>query len=252
LAILKARWPEVTLIIGLGVLSAVLSNRFRVVKSNLSMIGLLLYFGVSLSFMTVHTILNCGFLRTIYLQGKKQQSPIVLLKTGKYFFWRMVGFALFLMLAYIPLFGIILLVIKSLTSQYLLIYQLSITLPLLILIKPLLLMPALIIVLDCGVFKSWRLLKHCRFLNAKELVALFCLQITLTFLWILLRVPYDAKTISQYSLTIVPTAIVHFAYLTVAVMAVRFVASLDLLYDTPPVSPDFEDLRKYSNRNFKE
>jgi hypothetical protein len=40
----------------------------------------------------------------------------------------------------------------------------------------------------------------------------------------------------------------------IAVMAVRFVASLDLVYDNKQASGDidFEDLRKYSNRDLKE
>jgi hypothetical protein len=247
LAILKARWPEATLIVWLSVLPAVLGNRFRVVKSNLSIIGLLLYLGVSLSFMVVYTIFNCGFLRTVYLEGKKQQSPTILLKTGKYFFWRIVRFVLLLMLAYIPLFVLILFVIKLLTSQYLtylLIYQLSITSTLIILIKPLLLMPSLIIVLDCRVLKSWKFLKHCKLIDAKELVVLFFFQMMLPFLWIFLGIPYGAKAISQYMLTIGPTIITYFTHLMVVVMAVRFVASLHLVYDNPPSSLDFEDLRK--------
>lgn len=255
LAILKARWPEVTLLIGIGVLSAFLSNRFRAEKSGLNIIQLLLYLGSYLALTVVYAILNCGFLRTVYLGGKEQHPPKVLLKTGAYFFWRMVIVVILFTIAYIPLFGLILFAIKSLMSQYwsyLSIYQLSIIAVLMLLIKPLLLMPALIIVLDCGVFKSWKSLKYCKLLDAKELVALFCFQMAIPFLWILLRIPYGAKGISQNILTVTPTIITYSINLMVAVMAVRFVASLDLLYDNLPASLDFEDLRKYSNRDFKE
>ena len=255
LSILKARWPETALIIGLSVLPAFLNNRVRVEKSNLTGVQLSLYIGSSLAFMVVYTIFNCGFLRTVYLEGKKQQSPTILLKTGRFFFWKMVGFGILLAIAFFPLFALILFAMKSLMSQflpYLLIYQLSITSTLIILIKPLLLMPALIIVLNCRVLKSWKLLKHCKLMDAKELVVLFCFQMMLPFLWIFLGIPYGAKAISQYILAIGPTIITYFTHLMVAVMAVRFVASLNLEYDSQPVSLDFEDLRKYANRDLKE
>lgn len=255
LSILKARWPETVLVIVPSVLPAFLNKRVRAEKSNLTRVQLSLYLGSTLIFMVVGTIFRCGFLRTVYLERKKKQSPAILLKIGKFFFWRMAGFGILLAIAFLPLFALILFAIKSLMSQYLLyslIYQLSITSTLIILIKPLLLMPSFIIVLNCRVLQSWKLLKHCKLMDAKELVVLYCFQIMLSFLWIFLGIPYGAKAISQYILTIGPTIITYFIYLMVEVMAVRFIASLNLEYDSQLVSLDFEDLLKYAKRDLDE
>jgi len=244
LAILRARWPEAALVIGLSVLPAFLNNRFRAEKSNLTGVQSFLYLGSYLVIIVVYTIFKCGFLRTVYLEGKKQQSSTILFKTGRFFFWRMVGFGILLAIALFPLFALILFTVKLIMSQYLpylLIYQLSITSTLIILIKPLLLMPSLIIVLNCRVLKSLKLLKHCKLMDAKELVVLYCFQMMLPFLWIFLGIPYGAKAISQCILTIGPTIITYFTYLIVSVMAVRFVASLNLVYDNGPSSSNSEE-----------
>jgi hypothetical protein len=112
----------------------------------------------------------------------------------------------------------------------------------LILIKVVLFIPALILVLDCGVFESFKFLRKCKLLDSRELVALFCLQMVLPFLWIFLRIPYNPETTSQYILRSVPTVIGYVLWLIIAVTAVRFVGSLDLARDRAPRSPDSEDL----------
>ncbi|MBA7694187.1 hypothetical protein ES703_102794 [subsurface metagenome] len=121
-----------------------------------------------------------------------------------------------------------------------------------ILVKLILLLPALVIVLDCRTFESFEFLKHCRILEAKGLVILFYAHLAFRFLLAFLRLHYDILTASRYILEIGPLIISCFVNLIIAVMAVRFVASLHLEYNSQPVSLDFEDLRKYANRDLKE
>lgn len=254
LTILKARWPEVTLIIGLYALAILSNNLSRATRPDLTKTLFLLripFSLFSLTLMVVSMILNYGFLRTVHLEGQKVQTPMALLKTGRHFFWRMVGFGLIYIVPYFILAWLIFLIIKYFTfidtgfletakvTPWL--YQLCSIAPMLILIKVVLFIPALIIVLDCGVFKSFKFLRKCKLLDSRELVALFCLRMVLPFLWVFLQIPYNPATSSQYILRIVSSIIGQFIGLIISVMAVRFVASLHLVYDNQPNSLDFED-----------
>jgi len=166
---------------------------------------------------------------------------MALLKKGRYFFWRMVGFGLIYVVPYFILAWLIFLIIKYFTSidtgfletakVTTWLYQLCFIAPMLILIKVVLFIPALILVLDCGVFESFKFLRKCKLLDSRELVALFCLRMVLPFLWVFLRIPYNPETTSQYILRIVPTVIGYVLGLIIAVTAVRFVASVGLVYD---------------------
>ncbi len=79
LAILKARWPEVILIIGLTVLLPFLSKLLTKLKydSALSLTVLavlalaVLATSFSLALMLITIMLRSGFLRTVYLEGQK-------------------------------------------------------------------------------------------------------------------------------------------------------------------------------------
>ncbi len=241
LSILKARWPEVTLIVGLYTLAVLSNNLRRAARPDLTKAVSLLCLLFSLVLMVLSMILHYGFLRTVYLQGQKRQTPMALLKKGRYFFWRMVGFSLIYVVPYFILTWLIFLIIKYFTSidtgfletakvaPWL--YQLCFIAPMLILIKVVLFIPALILVLDCRVFESFKFLRKCKLLDSGELVALFCLRMVLPFLWVFLRILYNPETTSQYTLRIVPTVIGYVLGLIIAVTAVKFVASLNLEYD---------------------
>jgi len=251
-AILKARWPEATLIVGLYALAVLSNNLFRAARPDLTKTLILLCIPFSLTLMVLLMILNYGFLRTVHLEGQKRQMPIDLLKIGKHFFWRMVGFGLIYVVPYFVLAWLTFLIIKYFTSidtgfletakvaPWL--HQLCFIVPMLILIKVVLFIPALIIVLDCGVFESFKFLRKCKLLDARELVALFCLRVVLPFLWVFLRISYNPETTSQYILRTVSTVIGYVLWLTITVTAIRFVASLDLVYDGSAKDLTSEDL----------
>ena len=177
LAILKARWPEVTLIAGLHILGMLSNKLFRAAKPDLARTWVLLYMAFSFLIMIISIILYLGFLRTVYLEGQKHQSPLVLLRIGKHFFWRMVGFGLLWGLVYLILAWLIFLITKQLTSIDTgffetakvapLVYQLCFIAAMLILIKPFLFIPALIIVLDCGVFVKFQVFQTIQTIRCK-------------------------------------------------------------------------------------
>lgn len=249
LAILKARWPEVALIIGIHLLG-ILPNTLiaGVGAKSRQTINLTMPF-VLLLFMLILTILRCGFTRTIYLEGSKRQSPLVLLRTGVHFLWRM--FVLYLIYS-LP-FMLLFLMFSSLIRRYIspdslasphIISWFSALYPVfvsLVLIKLILLIPALIIVLDCEVFDSFRFIKHYKLSKAKELVVLYCVNIAIG-LFISISFLHcrgtscgttccGAITTSQHILRVMYSTVANFIGLITAVMAVRFVASQNLAPD---------------------
>ena len=193
-------------------------------------------------------LLTVGLQRTVYLEGQKRQSPLVLLRTGRYFLWRVIKFRLIFAPAVWILAWLIFLATKELTSietDFLksaeaapLVYGLSFAAASLVLVKPLLLMLPLMVVLDCPVFASFKLLRQCKLLDAKELVMLFLISTALMLLRGFFPSVKSASTISEW-LLIIAWHIVHgFLNLVIAVLAVRFAASLDLVHQKKRSSED--------------
>jgi hypothetical protein len=252
LEILKARWPEVMLIIGLNILSLFYSKltlKVQGIRTSLQKMIDLVYF---LALIIIIAWLVIGFLRTVYLEGRKRQSPLFLLITGKHFLWRMIGFTLIYWPVFVILVWLIFLAIKQLipieagfletakTSPF--IYQLCLTTATLIIIKPLLFIFPSIIVLDCGIFQGFKLLKRYKLLDAKELVILFLISMAVTSLWVFLPSVESATKPSQYVLIVARSITQQFIQLMIAVMAIRFVASRNLIYDNGSKPLDSQDL----------
>ncbi len=249
LAILKARWPEVTLIIIISLLP-VLAGLVISPRSMRVFLWLLGFFPL-ISVLILAT-LRSGFLRTVYLEGQKRQSIAVLLRTGIHFLWRMIVLGL---LYSIPLLTLTFLSTRlvarrvtpgetDILHNIFLSRQLLVLVITIILMKFILLIPALVIVLDCRAFESFKFLKNCRLRDARELIVLFCFKMAFPYLWMFLRRLYGATTTPEHIFSIVNSVTTCFIGLIIAVMAVRFVASLHLVYDNQPSSLGFEDSRK--------
>jgi hypothetical protein len=241
LVILKARWPEVTLIISLNAL-VLLYNKL-ILRYNFTTTPLqkLIDFAYLLFFVIITELFIIGFQRTIYLNGQARQSPLVLLREGKHFLGRMIGFGLMYELVYMILAWLTFLAIKQLypietgfwkaakVSPF--IYQMCFATAALILIKPLLFIFPSIIVLDCRISQSFKLLKQYKLFGAKELVILYLILIAVEFLCVFLPSIYSTTTILQLVLAIAKIIMQQFIWLMIAVMAIRFVASRNLIYD---------------------
>lgn len=213
------------------------STRSTMFESLLSFGSLLLL----LMIIMINMLLVLGFQKTIHLAGKKRQSPVVLLRTGWHFLGRIVKIGLIWLPIYLFLIWLTFLVVKKATSidtnffetaqSSPFLYQLCFTMPGFILVKPLLIMPALIIVLDCRVFQSFKFLKRIRLFDAKELLALFLVITVATFHWTLLPRLNEPISTWQFALKIFFSALTCFLQLMLAVTAIRFVSSLSLVDD---------------------
>ena len=261
LAILRARWPEVTLIIGLYTLVELSHSLFGFTEPDVDVTKTMFLPSILfiMSLTVVAMILSYGFLRTVYLEGPKEQTPLDLLKTGKHFFWRMVGFGFVFAGLYFILTVLIFSITKYFTSTEAGFiesatsapwrHQLCLTAAMLIMIKVYLFIPALILVLDCRVVNSFKLLSKFKLFKSKELVALFCLSTMIHLLWLLLKIPENPETIPQYIITIGTIVTGQVLGLIVTVTAVRFVSSLDLGYDGPVTDSNSEDLFEYPSED---
>jgi len=248
LEILKARWLEVMLIIALDVLSFSINMSRQILI--LHQTGPLLHTLItlaSLPFIITTFLLIIGFQRTVYLEGQKRQSLFVLLREGKHFFLPLAGLGIIYSLALACLQILVLWAIKHAAPDFMdtrwgasLVYQLPSTSVSLILMKPILLIFPLIIVLDCSILQSFKMLGRCRLRDARELVIIFLVSLGLPFLWTFLPSPHG-MTISHYFLTAAHIIPGQFIDLMIAVMAIRFVASQNLIYDNSSKSLGSQD-----------
>jgi len=124
------------------------------------------------------------------------------------------------------------------------IYQMCFTAATIIIIKPLLFIFPSIIVLDCRISQSFKLLKQYKLLDAKELVILYLISMAAAFLWVFLPSIYSATTILQFVLASAQSIIQQFIVLMIAVLSVRFVASRNLVYDDGSRPVDSQTLLK--------
>ncbi len=233
ISILKARWSEAIVIVSLYVLIDAARHLFRSARPVPNKVMILSCMALVLVIVT--TILKYGFLRTVLLGNRQRQTFANLLEVGKRFFWRAVGYGLIYLICFAILIWLTFLVIKNLASVEMgfwetmksapLLFLLYSTIPGLILVKVQLLVPAIILVLDCGVFEGFKSLRKWRLLDSKELVALFCLNMALALFWGFVRVSFDTKGVLFYILAIVSSIVSRALWIIIAVTAVRFVGS---------------------------
>jgi len=251
LRIFKARWPEITFIIVLYVLSLFVKELLLIAPTKPTMPKSLLRLGHFI-IIVVAILLKVGFQRTVYLEDRKRHSPLTLLRTGKLFLGRIVGFSII----YVPILFILawltFIVIKPFTTLKTgfwetfevspFAYQLCFATATLILIKPLLLTFPLIVVLDCRLFETFKLLKQCKLRYARELVILYFFSMGVLFLWVFMPNIKSATTFSEFLLIVGRSILQQFIGLMMAVMGVRFVASLNLVYYGSAKDINSEDL----------
>jgi len=248
IAILKARWPEVFLIVGIQALSMFGSELFPQVTEINLILGLSII-ACMLAIVVIVVLLPVGFLRTVHLEGPKRQYPLDLLRVGKHFLWRTIRVGLLWIPAYLLLAWMVFMVAKRPEVTDTGFWETAETDPLvfyccfavsrLILIKPVLLILPIVIVTDCRISTSFGLLKRCRLSDAEGPVALFVASTSLTVLWAFLPPANSVPSISLHIMRTLMSLTQIFVTLMVAVTAVRFVGSLNLANDRNPSLPDF-------------
>ena len=238
LAIVQGRWQEVLLITGLSVMAmmAVIQMEQGQSEARASVMFLYTIFVMVLAIGTA--MLRLGFLRTVYLDEGKPQQPMILLRTGSRFFWRVVVIGLLYAVAFVALSLMVFLVTKrigNIEGDFITcagwLRQLCFSAAGVILIKPLLLIPAIIIVVNSRVFQSFGLLGRCRLFEAKGLVGLFVIQTLFDFVEYIVREESGLSGMAMHVSLAAMLLVSHFLYLLMGVTAVRFVGSLNLVYD---------------------
>ena len=180
-AILKNRWREVCFLFALWIVSSLLECASRMSfksgshPSNTTM----LFDAANFCVLFLELVLSAGFVRLACLRGREHQSLPPLWRAGICFFWRMLGFDC--------LIGIIALVISVLIRKTL--FALvspgipasptaklcMLHLSFIILMKPLIYVPAIIISQNAGNWAAWKRMRSFRILAAPQLPVLFLL-----------------------------------------------------------------------------
>jgi hypothetical protein len=239
LSIIKTRWVEAGLIIGLMFLPE-LSNEILLQYYHRYSFWWVSFLNAGILLFAL--LVLTGFLRTVYLEQKKRQSPLNLILTGKHFFLRLAGFGILYAIVQMSLIWLVHWIIKititdiSLKDISSLASRIGFTIISLILAKPFLLIPALIIVLDCGLSESFKFAWRTRLLNAKPLLAVFLVQVVvLPYLSLLFPNFHNvAPAVScLYVLSILYSIVLRVLTLIIQIMAVRFVGFLGIVYNKP-------------------
>ncbi|MHC4103397.1 MAG: hypothetical protein ACYSR9_00550 [Planctomycetota bacterium] len=233
LAILKARWLEATLIIGLMLLPNLLNNIFRIHYDHRILISI-----AGLGIISLIIIISAGFLRTVYLEQEKRQSLLDLMQIGKHFFLRLLGFSILCGLASMLSFGLFgkFNTYTGLNETFPFSQHIGFTFIKLIFAKLIILIPAIIIILDCSLSKGFGLMWKVKLLKARPLLIIYLIQIVV-LPYLLLFFPNFRGTQPaitwSYTVSILYSIMLWFLTLMVQMMAVRFVSSLGIDCNEP-------------------
>lgn len=171
-------------------------------------------------------MLEAGFLSTSIRGGCGQQQPGRLVIEGKRFFWRMVRFNFIIFSACMIIFQLYIVMLYGMNNPENipeLILRLGIIISLIFLTRPLLLVPAIMLVKDCMVFDAFSLIRNYRLYEGKGLVAVYWFGVVCSTLLPLLTDRIGTGVGGDVFLVIYSFAAACFMFI-VSLAAVRFVA----------------------------
>lgn len=242
LKIFKARFAEIALILGLNAMSIISAQMIGPKIESFNM-RLFLFASFAAIAAVLAQLLNYGFIKTAQITRQKTQLPHDLIVIGRYYFWPMVIFALIFLAASMLLSTVIFSIVHhnhlnqtdmdftQAAKQFPISYSLAIILPMILFAKPLLLIPAIIIGLDCKLLKSFALLKNYRLRDAKNLLIVFAVQIILTAAMSFL--PTETASHWRYAFLLIPTLTLQLTYIAAAIIAIRFITPSTFIEPTP-------------------
>jgi hypothetical protein len=189
----------------------------------------LLGFGIML-FAVLWQMLYLGFLKTSAVSGGQPQQPMQLLRSGRPYFWRilfvqiMLGFALMLLNSFLAssLGGLIWegRPLAELPSWFV---QLCALVGILVALKPLLLVPAQMIVYDITVFRAIYRMRFCRISGIDNFLRLIMVGFGVIVLSTLLVGSLTPKTTAYYIFSGLHQAVFSFILFTLTLIAVLWV-----------------------------
>jgi hypothetical protein len=188
--IIKKRWPEVVLIVFLQAGLMMLMEQIYAAAERDGAAGngdgpssttIALLLG-TMAIAIVATMLYLGFLKTACTDGTAPREPGVLLRIGRYYFWRTMRFQLIAFIVYFVLSGLVLSFFTSFFPEAAKpedfpkwVLGISSLLPLIVLIKPLTLSPALMVGCDMMAVKSIVSIRRHRIFGERKVLALYVL-----------------------------------------------------------------------------
>jgi hypothetical protein len=179
--ILKARWHEAVMVAGLQACCVALLKDLQSMPRPQTDFARLFFLGVGAAiFSIIAQMLFWGFLRSAAIEGIQPAEPMALLRIGRKYFWKLLLFQLLLL----PVVLLIVLVIQA--GAQMLLYgkaELQTPPPLwleivgatvtgLILMKPVYLIPALILWRNCGIWDALRNLRQIRMLQMQHFMTI--------------------------------------------------------------------------------
>ncbi len=183
-------------------------------------------------FAIVWQMLYLGFLATACTEGASPKQPAQLVSVGRLFFWRMLRFQIILGIVYMGISFVILAIVQSVVlgqedvsriPDW--IAHLCSFAALAVLAKPILLMPAVMIVRDCMVLEAIGLLKEYRFSEAKGLVRAFFICFATVYLLSSLLSLIETGNVFYYVLVGIYAVVSSALIVAVTLGAVLFVGS---------------------------
>ncbi|MHC4721129.1 MAG: hypothetical protein ACYS6I_00325 [Planctomycetota bacterium] len=238
--ILKKRWPEAALIIilqaGLMILLEEIAGQAAVAQQVSSTsppphMGFIWGMGTAL-FAVIWQMLYLGFLATACTEGTAPKQPGELVGVGRLFFWRMLRFQIALGIAYIGISLMVLAIVQSAalgqkdaSSIPAWIAHLCSFAALVVLAKPMLLTPAVMIVRDRMVLEAFGLLKEYKLLEAKALLWAFFVCFATVYLLSSLLSLIETGSVFYYVLVGIYAVVSSALIVAVTLGAVLFVGS---------------------------
>jgi hypothetical protein len=179
--ILKARWPEAVMVAGLQACCVAMLKDLQGVPQPQVSFARLIFLGIGAAiFSIISQMLFWGFLRSAAVGGIQPAEPMTLLRIGGIYFWKLLVFQLLLL----PVVLLIVFVIQTGAQMFL--YgkvELQTPPPLwleitgatvtgLILMKPVYLIPATILLQNCGIWDALRNLRQIRMLKMQQFMTI--------------------------------------------------------------------------------
>jgi len=246
--IIKNRWPEVALIVLVGLAQFYWLMLAQMVLPDGRLLLLLAKGGIWLILIALGTMINLGFLRTACLLGETRWHLSGLVETGYKFFWRICGFAgLFIIALSVIAWGVFQVVRLFAFRNHTFLGGDSpapewvrfacFFIGGVVLVKPFLLVPALIVARDCRMFTAFKYFKQIKICRAKSVLLLFFIFQALPFL--LLTLPLFSLAV-QYILVGLFSGVGTLLAVALSLSAIRYVSMLPLkgdyeLNEPPPL-----------------
>lgn len=232
--ILKIRWPEVALVVILQAAMMLLVEEvtFLVEYENSQVeflpfwAGFLLGMGMMLC-MIVWQMLYLGFLKTAAISGAHPQQPMELLRTGRPYFWRILFFQILLGLVLFFLNSVLVSLLAMLVWQGqgleqvpAWVVQLCGLAGVCILLKPLLLVPAVVLVYDVTVIEAFFRTRQFQFFHIDSLLKVTIPGFGLIIVTALLTGLAQPKTMEYYITSALHHAVFSIVFLVLTMIAV--------------------------------